>query len=73
VPLTRGDVESCLTALFAMGESRAEHPLLRKRHDIILHGGLILLCIMEYLGVNALMPSQRDGMEGFAMHILQRA
>lgn len=51
-------------------ENRASHPLLTKRHDVILQGGTILLWLMRRLHIDVLHPSDRDGMEGYAYHVL---
>ncbi|MCR5808650.1 MAG: hypothetical protein K6G56_03720 [Clostridiales bacterium] len=63
--LTREGVSRLIERLAAMGERRREHPLLIKRHDVILYGAYILHHAMELLGVNALGVSCKDGMEGF--------
>ena len=49
---------------------RAKIPLLTRRYDVILHGGTILLFIMESLAVDRLRVSDADGMEGYARKIL---
>ncbi len=56
-----------LVRLSALGdERRAQMPLLVRRHDVILQGGLILSWFMENLPIKALTPTDRGGMEGFA-------
>ena len=47
-------------------EQRSKMPLLVRRHDVILQGGLILSWFMEALHIKALTPTDRGGMEGFA-------
>ncbi len=51
---------------------RAQIPLLRRRFDVILHGGTILLYLMAQLKIDSLRISDADGMEGYARHILQQ-
>lgn len=46
-------------------EKRRSHPLLARRHDIILYGAEILLFAMERLGADSLRVSEADGMEGY--------
>lgn len=67
--LTPDSLLSLLDMLAAMPD-RASHPLLKKRHDVILQGGTILLYLMKRMHIEALHPSDRDGMEGFARHLL---
>ena len=60
-------LNALLQRLWAMGdEERAKMPLLVRRHDVILQGGLILSWFMENLHIKALTPTDRGGMEGFA-------
>lgn len=61
-----------LIDLSAMGEQRQSHPMLKKRHDVIISGGLIALYLMERFNISSIHPSDTDGMEGFARYILQR-
>ena len=65
--LTPELLSALLQRLSAMGdEGRARMPLLVRRHDVILQGGLILSWLMENLHIKALTPTDRGGMEGFA-------
>ena len=65
--LTPELLNALLQRLWAMGdEGRARIPLLVRRHDVILQGGLILSFFMENLPIKALTPTDRGGMEGFA-------
>ncbi len=66
LPLT-----SLLFRLEALGDERATLPLLKKRHDVILQGGAIVLYFMERLQIKALRVSDADGLEGYAMHIFE--
>lgn len=70
--LTPDVLEALLWDLYAMGERRAAHPLLKRRHNIILQGGTILRYLMERLSIPLITPSDRDGMEGYAAEIFAR-
>ena len=66
-------LDALLVRLSNMGdEQRAKMPLLIRRHDVILQGGLILRWFMENLPIKALTPTDRGGMEGFAMWLAER-
>ncbi len=66
-------LEALLMRLSNMGdEQRAKMPLLIRRHDVILQGGLILRWFMENLPIKALTPTDRGGMEGFAMWLAEK-
>jgi len=69
--LSQEEIRGVLNEIAAMGKPRAGHPLLRERHDIILHGGAILLYIMNGLCIERFRVSDRDGLEGYAMEVLQ--
>ena len=64
--------EHALRSLDALGGERASVPLLKRRHDVILQGGAILLFLMEMLAIDTLRISDADGMEGYAAHLLSR-
>ena len=65
--LTPELLDALLVRLSALGdEQRARMPLLVRRHDVILQGGLILRWFMDALHIKALTPTDRGGMEGFA-------
>jgi len=67
VRLTPELLNALLIRLSALGdERRAQMPLLVRRHDVILQGGLILSWFMENLHIKTLTPTDRGGMEGFA-------
>ena len=67
VRLTPELLSALLVRLSALGdERRAQMPLLVRRHDVILQGGLILSWFMENLHIKAMTPTDRGGMEGFA-------
>lgn len=66
-------LNALLRQLSALGdEGRARMPLLARRHDVILQGGLILSWFMERLGIKSLTPTDKDGMEGFALWLAER-
>lgn len=66
-------LNALLQRLWAMGdEERSRNPLLIRRHDVILQGGLILAWFMENLPIKALTPTDRGGMEGFAMWLAEK-
>ena len=66
-------LNALLQRLWAMGDGeRARMPLLVRRHDVILQGGLILSWFMEALHIKALTPTDRGGMEGFAMWLEEK-
>lgn len=66
VVLTSDDVDALIGKLVKMGdESRAAHPLLKERHDVILYGAYILSRAMKKLGVTEIGVSCTDGMEGY--------
>lgn len=65
--LTPELLSALLQRLSDLGDDgRAQIPLLVRRHDVILQGGLILSWFMERLDIKALTPTDRGGMEGFA-------
>ena len=50
---------------------RAEIPLLKDRHDVILHGGVILLYVMEQLHSMNVDATLSDGLDGYALYLWQ--
>ncbi len=70
--ITRRKLDMLLHRLADMGEARRAHPLLQERHDVILQGGILLLYLMEQLHIPVLTPCDRDGMEGYAIHVLRK-
>lgn len=70
--VTKATLCDLLHRLFLLGDARKEHPLLKRRHDVILQGGTILSYLMEHLGIDSLHPCNRDGMEGIAEDALNR-
>ena len=71
--LTPELLNSLLLRLAALGdEGRAGMPLLVRRHDVILQGGLILAWFMERLSIKVLTPTDKDGMEGFAGWLFEK-
>lgn len=70
--MTPGSLHTQLCLLSDMGNAtRRTHPLLKKRHDVILHGGAILLYLMRALSIESLHFSGADGMEGFAYAVFE--
>ena len=73
VRLTPELLSALLVRLSALGdERRAQMPLLVRRHDVILQGGLILSWFMENLHIKAMTPTDRGGMEGFAGWLFEK-
>ena len=71
--LTPALLNALLQRLSDLGDAeRAKLPLLVRRHDVILQGGLILSWFMENLHIKALTPTDRGGMEGFAMWLVKK-
>lgn len=69
--LTPDSLQALLDTLYRMGDAvRSRHPLLTERHDVILFGGTVLRYLMRALALPRLFVSDADGMEGYAMQIL---
>lgn len=68
--LNRQDIESLIDFLLTLGKERRTHPLLKKRHDVILYGAAILAKAMDMLGISFITVSTRDGMEGYLNYII---
>lgn len=62
-----------LSRLEALGSARADIPILAHRHDVILHGGAILMYLIHRFSIPSLRVSDADGLEGYALHIMNRA
>lgn len=62
-----------LSRLETLGNARADIPLLIHRHDVILHGGAILMYLIQRFSIPSLQVSDADGLEGYARHILSQA
>ncbi len=63
-------LRAVLSALNSMGDAeRARVPLLKDRHDVILHGGVILQYVMERLHCTRLQATLSDGLDGYALHL----
>ena len=78
VPWTGGkrieflDLCATLQTLSNLGdEERSKIPLLKDRHDVILHGGAILLYVMEQLHSMNVDATLSDGLDGYALHLWQ--
>lgn len=66
------DLCACLQTLDKLGDAeRAKIPLLKDRHDVILHGGVILLYLLERLHATRVMATLSDGLDGYAAHLLE--
>ena len=64
-------LRAVLNALDQMGDAhRAKVPLLKDRHDVILHGGVILQHLMERLHSSKVGATLSDGLDGYALHLL---
>lgn len=68
---SQSELALLLRHLFDMGENRKHHPLLQKRHDVIIPGGMIVLYLMQAYELPSLSPSDIDGIEGFALSKLE--
>ncbi len=65
-------LRAVLNALDGMGDAqRAKVPLLKDRHDVILHGGVILQYLMEALQNPRIGATLSDGLDGYALHLLK--
>ena len=65
-------LRAVLNALDGMGDSeRANIPLLKDRHDVILHGGVILQFLLERLHSPRIAATLNDGLDGYALHLLK--
>lgn len=63
------DINSLIDHLWAMGETRRAHPLLKDRYDTILPGAIICAFVMKNAGIIRLTVSDRDGMEGYFLKL----
>lgn len=69
-PIESFALRAVLNALDGMGDAeRAKVPLLKERHDVILHGGVILLFLLEHLRTARIGATLSDGLDGYAMHL----
>ena len=65
-------LRAVLNSLDSLGSAqRAKVPLLKNRHDVILHGGVILQYLMERLHCTRIDATLSDGLDGYAMHLLK--
>ena len=65
------DLCATLQTLSNLGDAeRANIPLLKDRHDLILHGGVILQYLMERLHSPRIGATLSDGLDGYALHLL---
>jgi len=71
-PLEFLDLCACLQSLDSRGGAeRAKIPLLKDRYDVILHGGVILLYLLERLHAARVMATLSDGLDGYAAYLLE--
>jgi len=71
-PLTREGVWELIERLHTMGDARKEHPLLTKRHDVILPGAYILMVLLGRLKEPELFATDADGMEGYLLYLADK-
>jgi exopolyphosphatase/guanosine-5'-triphosphate,3'-diphosphate pyrophosphatase len=65
-------LRAVLNVLDGMGDAaRANIPLLKDRHDVILHGGVILQYLLERLHCPRIDATLSDGLDGYALHLLK--
>ncbi|PKM40650.1 MAG: hypothetical protein CVV04_05500 [Firmicutes bacterium HGW-Firmicutes-9] len=65
-------LRAVLNVLDGMGDSeRASIPLLKDRHDVILHGGVILQFLLERLHCPRVDATLSDGLDGYALHLIK--
>lgn len=65
-------LRAVLHSLDRMGDAaRAKVPLLKDRHDVILHGGVILQYLLERLHSTKIGATLSDGLDGYALHLLK--
>ncbi len=65
-------LSAVLSTLDSLGDAaRANIPLLKDRHDVILHGGVILQYLMDKLCCTQLGATLCDGLDGYAMHLFR--
>ena len=67
--ITPDSLEGLIEELDRTGEKRRHHPLLVKRHDVIICGAAILAYEMRVIGAKEIHAADSDGMEGYFMHI----
>ena len=67
--ITPDSLEGLIEELDRMGEKRRHHPLLVKRHDVIICGAAILAYEMRVICAKEIHAADSDGMEGYFMHI----
>jgi exopolyphosphatase/guanosine-5'-triphosphate,3'-diphosphate pyrophosphatase len=60
-----------LIAMLCALRRRSAHPLLIKRHDVIIPGALLLRIILERMDIDALHVSDADGLEGYFLELLR--
>ena len=67
------DLIFTLQQLNQMSEAkRSEIPLLKERYDVILHGGVILLYLMERLHSTRIGATLSDGLDGYGIYLFEQ-
>jgi len=65
-------LRAVLSSLDSIGDAqRAKVPLLKDRHDVILHGGVILQYLMERLHCTKIGATLSDGLDGYTQYLLK--
>lgn len=68
--LTIDRIRHLSKSLYEAGdEARSRHPLLIKRHDVIVPGTLVLLYAMQGMGIRELHPCNADGLDGYYKYV----
>ena len=71
-PIDSITLRAVLNTLDQMGDAqRAKIPLLKDRHDVILHGGVILQYLMERLHSPRIGATLSDGLDGYTLYLLK--
>lgn len=66
------DLVVTLQQLSSLGDGeRATIPLLKDRHDVILHGGVILQYLMARLHCTRVGATLSDGLDGYGIHLFE--
>lgn len=69
--LSPESIEELILRLQNMGEERRKHPLLVKRHDVIIPGAILACCILRGMSIESLRISDADGMEGYYLECVK--
>lgn len=63
--MTYDALQNLIKTLIDMSSARIAHPVMKKRHDVILYGAILLEFAMELLGANEITSSIVDGLDGY--------